>query len=863
LEIYFLVTKTAKILLRKAPAYTKHEKLIFRDLILNNILYSLRCLIDHALEDETVSKEDKKFLSEVGIPTSDNLILHAADRTVLPQIPILWNHQAIAKAYKERNKTFHIPEIHQWMNDLDRILSPDYVPTISDILRSRVKTTGIVNFLLQNKNYDIELIDVGSERNERKKWHACFEDVTDLMYVVALDEYAMLCYEDNETNRLAESLECWTEICNAKFFNSSNVNLFLVFNKVDLFCERVLNGCDIRQCFPSYDDELEPNKILSFIVNIFLERIRDKHKRVYVFVTNALDLNCMKNFWKSLLSIPIVSSNIEILRNACYNDILLKKCWHWNLNQSVYKLIPNNTRQHDREFSPLQDPELRPCFSIISYSDINYSDLSFQYFCDMNFVTRDRPNMVLQAHSFVLSVRSPKFYQMLLNWNDASNLKRKEHSVELIVLNCISFNILQHILNLIYNNSFYPYSLREDKSELNIICDLNSYYNFTDKSNSELADLFNKIWATKSSYEKAPVSPIKRISKKLKNKGKNVWKQLAKSNNSSLYLYPTKDTRCLCGASKCTSIQNSEFDQFFSSILYENSDLANAFLHMNTGEKQYNSDLQIHGISLYDQWILRAHKFICQDVLPGFDGAKDVYMVIPFFSRMSYLNVLYYLYCGKSERFFESLLFKELSVQDLIYAIHISRLWKFDTSNTFFNICLFKLSSMLSIDNVLLVLKAFEFDYLDLSAVCGNLQTSDDVSTNVLSTGTWLTLLPNEIHLLIFSFLVPPLQTQQQGISSSKPIHLNNNLSVLNQDALTYMIFISKDFVLYVQQYYPEYLRYKTKSMCAYSDVRQNCFKFICKHLNEIRQQDLWQKISDETKELILDAVAKSDVTAI
>lgn len=34
--------------------------------------------------------------------------------------------------------------IHSYLNDLERLVLPGYVPTEQDVLRSRVKTTGII-----------------------------------------------------------------------------------------------------------------------------------------------------------------------------------------------------------------------------------------------------------------------------------------------------------------------------------------------------------------------------------------------------------------------------------------------------------------------------------------------------------------------------------------------------------------------------------------------------------------------------------------------------------------------------------------------------------------------------------------------
>jgi len=105
------------------------------------------------------------------------------------------------------------------LDDLDRLGAKEYQPTEQDILRTRVKTTGIVevhfsfknlnfkydnymdfNFMmLINKTLWIRLFDVGGQRSERKKWIHCFEDVTAIIFCVAMSEYDQVLHEDETT----------------------------------------------------------------------------------------------------------------------------------------------------------------------------------------------------------------------------------------------------------------------------------------------------------------------------------------------------------------------------------------------------------------------------------------------------------------------------------------------------------------------------------------------------------------------------------------------------------------------------------------------------------------------------------------
>ena len=112
----------------------------------------------------------------------------------------------------------------------ETICSADYMPTEQDVLRARVRTTGIVqqNFQIGDKKYT--MFDVGGQRNERRKWIHCFDNVTAVIFVTAISEYDQVLYEDENTNRMDEALVLFEQICNHPSFKKTSMILFL--NKV-------------------------------------------------------------------------------------------------------------------------------------------------------------------------------------------------------------------------------------------------------------------------------------------------------------------------------------------------------------------------------------------------------------------------------------------------------------------------------------------------------------------------------------------------------------------------------------------------------------------------------------------------------
>jgi len=138
--------------------------------------------------------------------------------------------------------------VHSYFDAAERIGSQDYVPTDQDILRSRVKTTGLTEERFQVGQLNYVVFDVGGQRSERKKWIHCFENVNVLIFLVAISEYDQTLYEDSDINRMNEAAGLFESISNSRWFAQSSVILFM--NKTDLFKgERPPNSSFLKRIF--------------------------------------------------------------------------------------------------------------------------------------------------------------------------------------------------------------------------------------------------------------------------------------------------------------------------------------------------------------------------------------------------------------------------------------------------------------------------------------------------------------------------------------------------------------------------------------------------------------------------------------
>eukprot|EP00966_Prymnesium_polylepis_P047231 1093412-Prymnesium_polylepis.1 len=73
----------------------------------------------------------------------------------------------------ERAAALHKPDCTAYfLADASRILGADYAPSDADIVRLRVRTTGVSRLHVETPQRLLEVFDMGGLRSERRKWCA-------------------------------------------------------------------------------------------------------------------------------------------------------------------------------------------------------------------------------------------------------------------------------------------------------------------------------------------------------------------------------------------------------------------------------------------------------------------------------------------------------------------------------------------------------------------------------------------------------------------------------------------------------------------------------------------------------------------
>jgi len=306
------ILKQMKIIVnanKNIEGLTDDEKKAQISIIRNNVLDSIEVLLE-AADKFACTYEDKEAMAArarvLGALQADGSHRDYSAQ-LAADVTLLWKHATTQEILKRKDEFQFLDSAPYFLNKAEKLVGEDYLPSDDDVLRARSMTTGIVTFPFEvnNKNggtFQFELIDVGGQRTERRKWIHCFEDVTAVLFIISLSDYNQTLYEDENTNRMHESEKVFGQMLNNFFFK--NTPFIVFFNKVDLFREK-LKVAPITIAYPEYTGKQEEAEALNFIRGRFLMQnaSTSKDREIYDYLTTATDTTLVKNLFATIQDI--------------------------------------------------------------------------------------------------------------------------------------------------------------------------------------------------------------------------------------------------------------------------------------------------------------------------------------------------------------------------------------------------------------------------------------------------------------------------------------------------------------------------------------------------------------------------------
>ena len=251
------------------------------------------------------SGHDKMFVKNQALNTPFS---STSNENIANAIKHLWNKDQGIKQCFARSSEFQLEgSASYYFDHIEKFAQPEYVCSDEDILKGRIKTTGITETDFTIGSSKFKVLDAGGQRSERKKWIHCFQGITAVCFVLALSEYDQMLFEDERVNRMHESIMLFDTLLNSKWFQNTPFILFL--NKTDIFEEKV-KRVPIRKYFPDYQGRVgDAEAGLKYFEKIFLSLNRS-NKPIYVKRTCATDTQTMK-FVLSAVTDLIIQQNLK------------------------------------------------------------------------------------------------------------------------------------------------------------------------------------------------------------------------------------------------------------------------------------------------------------------------------------------------------------------------------------------------------------------------------------------------------------------------------------------------------------------------------------------------------------------------
>lgn len=291
--------------------FSEEERRAFAKLIFQNIFTAVKAMTGAmtTLSIPYSSKENEMYAK--WIQDVDTVQITQLERGYVDAIRRLWADSGLRVCYSRRREYQLLDSTEYYMNNLDRLATPDYIPNAQDVLRVRFPTTGIHDYSFNVKAITLRIVDVGGQKSERRKWIHCFENVTSLIFLASLSEYDQVLEERETDNRMEESLALFYTTIHSPWFLNTSIILFL--NKTDILADKIQTS-DLQKYFPGFTgNKCDAEDAKTYICKMYKQQAqsrdkREENKTLYPHFTCATDTNNIRKVFSDIKDTVLLKS---------------------------------------------------------------------------------------------------------------------------------------------------------------------------------------------------------------------------------------------------------------------------------------------------------------------------------------------------------------------------------------------------------------------------------------------------------------------------------------------------------------------------------------------------------------------------
>jgi len=157
---------------------------------------------------------------------------------------------------------------------------------------------------LKHNNFLLKILSVNSNYGQNTVWLPEFDNSLALFYICPISQYDEYYRDgDKKRNYVYDSINIFKEISTQTQF--SKLPIVVLFNKVDEFKKKVVDGVDLSTIFPKYIGGRDADNAIKYLKRRFKKRNTNKDRTLLFFLINDFEAKCIQTIFEGVRAVVI------------------------------------------------------------------------------------------------------------------------------------------------------------------------------------------------------------------------------------------------------------------------------------------------------------------------------------------------------------------------------------------------------------------------------------------------------------------------------------------------------------------------------------------------------------------------------